>query len=1009
MDDALIISKSRTLLNDQDYSFLREEGLRYIESLASDLWTDYNTHDPGITILETLCYAITELGYRTGFDIKDLMADKDGKIEFDQTFFSAKNILGSEPLTIEDYRKLLVDIVGVKNAWLYPYRDEDTNLVDEPDQEVPIYAHCKKDKLVYETTEHPVRLHGLYRVVVDLDETDDFGDLNKGGFTWRFATESLVDITLQIVLSDWDEIDYDFIIGVDPATISNLNVVLNNDRWTVSFDVDNSGDVRPISFKAFVLLRKDIAAIAGDITTQFNDVIRIQEIFTLYQKKMALVLNILKTVKATLHAHRCLCEDFVKIETICTQEVAFCADIEVTPDTDIEKVFAEVLFKIENYFNPEVKFYSLKELLNEKMPTDEIFEGPVLTHGFIKTEEIKRTQVRRKIYVSDIINFIMDIDGVIAVKNVLLTKYDGEGKPVLPSDKWCMEIKNGCKPVLNVFRSKVLFFKGKLPFKARLDETLDTLKFLHGLEQRNKLKGTADDLEMPEGEYRDLEDYLSIQYEFPMTYGIGEAGLSNASPNERKAQAKQLRAYLMFYDQVLTNFFSQLSRAKELFSINPDVNQTYFAKFINDEKATSEIYVNEVMLQDIFSKPDITDTPDVLNARAGLLENSLLFFDRRNRFLDHLIARFAESFNDYVFMLYTYQNANDYQKLNDQELVDDKIRFLKDYPVISRERGLAFDYLLPSWNSDNVSGLEKRIARLSGIDDFTRRFLFCLKHIEIQKTNTTPPKYFFKVIDEAGNSLLQSLQEYDSYNELETVLKKLLDVAGDASFYQDEDISPTEFSFEVWDATNTPLAESGIIFPDFDSREAAVIQVANALNKPCPGEGMHLVEHILLRPRFVPPVIAGTDPEDVYKMFQVCLGDNCDFCGEEDPYSFRMSLILPYWHERFKSMEFRRFFDSMARTEAPAHCMLKICWVSNTSMNEFERAYKQWLEALASYMADVIPKKIKEDPLRKASNALIDILKRIHSEYPEAQLHACETGLTNPVLLGNTVLGTYKI
>src|SRR5574339_486762 len=243
MDDALIISKSRTLLNDQDYSFLREEGLKYIESLASDLWTDYNTHDPGITILEALCYAVTELGYRTGFDIKDLMADKDGKIDVDQTFFSAKNILGSEPLTIEDYRKLLVDIVGVKNAWLYPYRDGDTNLVGEPDQEVPIFAHCKKDKLVYEVTEHPVRLHGLYRVVVDLDETDDFGDLNKGGFTWRFATEALIDITLQLVLQDWHEIDYDFIIGVDPTTISNLNVVLNNDRWTVSFEVDNSGDI----------------------------------------------------------------------------------------------------------------------------------------------------------------------------------------------------------------------------------------------------------------------------------------------------------------------------------------------------------------------------------------------------------------------------------------------------------------------------------------------------------------------------------------------------------------------------------------------------------------------------------------------------------------------------------------------------------------------------------------------------------------------------------------------
>ena len=1009
MEETLPILKTRELRKDQDYSFLRDEGLKYIEGLASELWTDFNTHDPGITILEALCYALTELGYRAGFNIKDLIADKDGKIDVDQAFFSAKNILTSEPLTIEDYRKQLVDIVGVKNAWLYPYRDEDTNMVAEPDQEVPIYAHCKKDKLVYQETEHPIRLHGLYRVVVDLDETDEFGDLNKGSITWQFATENLIAIRLQIIFPDWDEIDYDFISNAEPSSITNLNATLVNDRWKVTFDVESAGDVRPVEFKAFVLLQKDITAISGDVSAQFNITSQVQEIFTVYQKKIILVLSILNTVKATLHTHRNLCEDFVKIETICTKEIAFCADIEVSPNTDIEEVYAKVLFQIENYFNPEVKFYSLKELINEGIGTDEIFEGPILTHGFIKTDEIERTQIRRKIYVSDIINFIMDIDGVLSVRNVLLTKYDSEGKPELPSEAWCMEVKNSCKPVLNVFRSKVLFFKGKLPFKAKLDETLDTLKYLHGLEQRNKLKGTADDLEMPEGEYHGLEDYLSVQYEFPITYGIGDAGLAESSTSLRKAQAKQLKAYLMFYDQVLANFFSQLAHSRELFSLNPNVNQTYFAKYLSDIKGIEDLYVNATDLADIFSKPDPTDTPDVLKARATLLEDSQLFFERRNRFLDHMIGRFAESFNDYVLMLYTYKNASDYEDLNDEELVEDKIRFLKDYPVISRERGMAFDYLSPSWNTDNVSGLEKRLARLSGIDDFTRRFLFCLKHIEIQKTNSNPPKYFFKVIDEAGNPVLQSLQEYDSYTEIDAVIKKLLEVIGDASFYQDEDISATEFSFEVWDASNTPLAESGIIFPDFDSREAAVIQIANAFSKDCPGEGMHLVEHILLRPRFAPPVIGGTDPEDVYRMFKVCLNDNCNFCGEEDPYSFRISLILPYWHERFRSMEFRKYFEMMARTEAPSHCMLKICWVNNTLMNEFERAYKLWMEALLNYEIDLIHKEAKQDALRKASNGLIEILDRLHGEYPEAQLHDCDTGITNPVLLGNTVLGTYKI
>ena len=83
-----------------------------------DRWTDYNAHDPGITTLEALCYAITELGYRCGFDMKDFMRNGDSKLVAGQTLFTAKEILTINPLTINDYRKLLVDIEGIHNAWL---------------------------------------------------------------------------------------------------------------------------------------------------------------------------------------------------------------------------------------------------------------------------------------------------------------------------------------------------------------------------------------------------------------------------------------------------------------------------------------------------------------------------------------------------------------------------------------------------------------------------------------------------------------------------------------------------------------------------------------------------------------------------------------------------------------------------------------------------------------------------------------------------------------------------
>jgi hypothetical protein len=44
-----------------DYESLRQQGIAWLEKFSSPEWTDFNAHDPGITILEQLCYALTDL------------------------------------------------------------------------------------------------------------------------------------------------------------------------------------------------------------------------------------------------------------------------------------------------------------------------------------------------------------------------------------------------------------------------------------------------------------------------------------------------------------------------------------------------------------------------------------------------------------------------------------------------------------------------------------------------------------------------------------------------------------------------------------------------------------------------------------------------------------------------------------------------------------------------------------------------------------------------------------
>ncbi len=102
-----------------DIATLRNAGLRRVGELCGNIWTDHNVSDPGITILESLCFSVLDLGYRMTFDIRDLLTEE-GCItpEYKNAFHQPYQVLSSAPLTINDYRKLILEnIDGIKNVW----------------------------------------------------------------------------------------------------------------------------------------------------------------------------------------------------------------------------------------------------------------------------------------------------------------------------------------------------------------------------------------------------------------------------------------------------------------------------------------------------------------------------------------------------------------------------------------------------------------------------------------------------------------------------------------------------------------------------------------------------------------------------------------------------------------------------------------------------------------------------------------------------------------------------
>ena len=119
-----LISKGYINKKDKDsgqYEELYLEGIELLQKLSGAQWTDYNEHDPGVTILENIAYTMTDLSNKASQPIKDILVEsKGGKLESgDNGFFIPSDILTTNPITVNDFRKVFIDgVTNVKNVWI---------------------------------------------------------------------------------------------------------------------------------------------------------------------------------------------------------------------------------------------------------------------------------------------------------------------------------------------------------------------------------------------------------------------------------------------------------------------------------------------------------------------------------------------------------------------------------------------------------------------------------------------------------------------------------------------------------------------------------------------------------------------------------------------------------------------------------------------------------------------------------------------------------------------------
>lgn len=1012
----LTIPRSRSQNPALNYALLREEGLKLLQQLSSELWTDYNSHDPGVTLLEALAYALTDLGHRTAFEMRDLIMQDPASGTDLRNFYTLAEGASMKALTINDYRKLLIDILQVKNAWLEKSdKNEVDILVNEPANELQ-YTGAGLPRLV---------LNGLYNVLVEFEPHPSHGDLNDNSMSLNLnltVSGSTVPVTLEFEFPFWEDVDPDF----DSSTIASYTVPLigyqslksDGSVHLVKFIMNPSGITFNILVYTVAGLEAitNLAAYEAALRVALGSSSLVLSLFRRFQRKRVAIQSYLNSIKDRLMANRNLCEDFFSIQPMNVQEIGLCLNLEIKPEADADRILAEVYYRVGNFLSPTVPFHTLKEMVEKGYTYDQIFSGPGLNNGFIDNADLRKYQLRDRIYTSDLVQIIMDIPGVTAVNKIGLSNYlRGEKMNSCAEDCLILVKPTRFLPRLLPRRCDIYFeASDDILFRASEVKAAQYLKELKAYDLVRR--GIADELDLPEplGSLYNLEEYASVQEELPLVYGVGLEGLPADANDLRKAQAKQLKGYMLFFEQILANYLSQLSNLRRLFSFSEEPeNRTYFTQALFQIPG-----IPDLIKEFIDAHPGGYDDTDwaayltgsggtYINTVMGLLEGQELYEDRRNRFLDHLIARFNESFSDYAIWAWSHNETEAANKL-----ITDKTAFLSDYPAASAERAKAFDYTATTmgtvWGeADNVSGLKKRVSRLLGFPSYARDEIAGVWDYIFIEPSTTVGRFIWKIKDASSNDLLVSVTDFPSQVDAENNALAAIELCYDEDHFEISSPAPGTWLITLNVSPGFPHAQLEGLY-SADDPEDVVDDIINFITTEDNQESFHVLEYILLRPMmegdalmeiFMNPNCADTnvmelwegvmrdqgvwpphydsglitggpmgsggggggggignevgfeDPIDPELNAQSSCGDactcatcsDCDCLEVRDPYSFRICVIMPSWTRRFRETSFRKLFRKTVRTETPAHIFVNFLWLNRRQMRAFEDCYSQWL------------------------------------------------------------------
>jgi len=618
-------------------------------------------------------------------------------------------------------------------------------------------------------------------------------------------------------------------------------------------------------------------------------------------------------------AHRALCEDVAYALVLRPLTVEVRADVQIDNHRDPNTVLAEVIFNLGLALAPEPRRRSLDAEKAAGKTTAEIFDGPLMLRGFIDDDQL--TAFRRQIHVEDLQAVMAETSGVLSVDRLEVRLEGGDqtfgvdDTIEVPEGRvlWLDTRPHGHRFGIRLLHGGMVCRPDPPRVRRRLDRAWAMQRRTYPL-----WSDYARDYGIPTGQGEPLATYSSVQEQFPAVYGIGHYGLPSDATAWRRGAAKQLKGYLMVYDQLMADYFSQLAFIRDLFSLGTGGDKTYVSQSLRHIAPHSE---------DLFFPHYDTHLKRMVAQNDPVLERQMVI-------LDFLLSLYAETLTTPVNS--GCGGASD--ATPGQALLKAKRRLLSRIVPATRDRGRGFDYHARDAHDAEGRGLDIRcrieLTLLDARDDpdapqavhpaqadFGRRLsgedaaVVEAHFLPVELTRPDPDDE-----DEFSDPLAGR-----------RVAATLLKALGDPWRYRLGVLPGEERLLLCAQATD------GAWWRLMSCRDAAeAVALTNALVTAAAGEAprLRLVEWTLLRFAREHAPLDGLE-------------------DETDPFSFRISAVLPTRNEDDDddpdgpdTRDWRREARSIIRENLPSHIVVDDIFLDRRRMRRFRRLHEAWVSAL---------------------------------------------------------------